>query len=160
MHSFSLARVRLWTYAPLLLWIGVIFYLSSDQGSMSSTSWVIGPVLQFLFPGAPEETIRLYHGYVRKFAHFAAYAVLGVLAARAFVSNETTRIARHWFAFSIGVVLLTAVIDEANQSLSSTRTGSIYDVAIDGLGGLAALCVIAYRTGKHREAKPASLSHR
>jgi VanZ family protein len=115
---------------------------------MTSTSKFLGPVLHFLFPAAPEETIRLYHVYIRKFAHFAAYAVLALLAARAFIGNEILRIARHWFAFSLALVLLTAVIDEASQSLSSTRTGSIYDVALDGIGGLAALCVIAYRTSR------------
>lgn len=144
MDSSSRARVRLSTYAPLLLWIGVIFYLSSDQGSMTSTSKFIGPFLRLLFPDAPEEAIRLYHVYIRKFAHLAAYAVLALLAARAFVPNTISLISRHWFAFSLGLVLLIATIDETGQSLSSTRTGSIYDVALDGLGGLTALAVAAY----------------
>jgi VanZ family protein len=148
MYSFSRARVRLWTYAPLLLWIGIIFYLSSDQGSMTSTSKLIGPVLHFLFPSAPEETIRLYHVYIRKFAHFAAYAILAFLAARAFAPNEISLIRRHWFAFSFGLILLIAVIDETGQSLNPTRSGSIYDVALDCLGALAALTLTAYRAGR------------
>ncbi len=77
-------RERLWLYAPLFLWIGVIFYLSSSQGAMSNTSRFIRPFLEWMFPFATEETLQIYHGYIRKFAHFFEYAMLGFFASRAF----------------------------------------------------------------------------
>ena len=63
-------RALLLQYAPVVFWIAVIFFLSSDQGSMSQTSRFIRPLLEFLFPAAPEETLLIYHGYIRKAAHF------------------------------------------------------------------------------------------
>ena len=42
-------REAVTVYAPLFLWIGVIFYFSSGQGSMAETSRFIRPLLEFLF---------------------------------------------------------------------------------------------------------------
>ena len=71
-------------YAPLFLWIGVIFLLSSGSGSSAATSRIIRPLLEFLFPTASEESLQLMHFYIRKCAHFTEYAVLGYWALRAF----------------------------------------------------------------------------
>lgn len=120
-------------YAPLVLWIGVIFFLSSDQGSVSSTSRFIRPLLVFLFPGSPEETLQIYHGYVRKAAHFAEYGFLAFLAGRAFYS--TPRLRTYWAVLAIAVVVFIACADEFNQSFSLERTSSGYDVLIDICGG-------------------------
>jgi hypothetical protein len=43
-------RGRFFRYAPLVLWIGLILFLSSGQASMSNTSRFIRPLLVFLFP--------------------------------------------------------------------------------------------------------------
>src|SRR3954469_1709353 len=81
-------RERVIRYAPLLIWIAVIFFLSSNRGSMEETSLFIGPLLHFLFPNSPEAVLAVYHGYIRKFAHFAVYFVLGVLAVRAVTGHR------------------------------------------------------------------------
>lgn len=130
-------RERLWLYAPLFLWIGVIFFLSSSQGAMSKTSLFIRPLLEWLFPLAPEETLQIYHGYIRKFAHFAEYAMLGFFASRAFRHSGKEFLQRFWYIFAFLVVVLVASIDETNQSFNAARTGSIYDVLLDASGGAA-----------------------
>jgi len=135
-------RAGLWAYAPLLLWIGVIFYLSSDQGSMSQTSRFIRPVLEFLFPAAPEETLQLYHGYIRKLAHFTVYAILAFLALRAFAKSSSAVVQRYRYLLSLAVVILIATIDEVNQSFSSARTGSARDILLDISGGIAVIAVM------------------
>lgn len=130
-------RVRLWAYAPLVLWIGVIFLMSSSQGSMSETSRIIGPLLQFFFPDMPEGTRLLIHGYVRKSAHFIEYAVLAFFALRA-LSMSASVVLRRWrYALALLLVILIAAIDEVNQSFDSSRTGAITDVMIDTTGGVA-----------------------
>ena len=126
-------------YVPLFLWIGVIFFLSSSQGSMSETSRIIRPILEFLFPDASPETISLYHGVIRKFAHFAEYAVLGLLAFRAFVRS---RFQNRPFVASILFALVIAVIDETTQSFNAERTGSAGDVLIDVFGACCAIAVL------------------
>ena len=97
-------RGQIIRYAPLFLWIGVIFYLSSSQGAMSNTSRFIRPLLEWFFPLAPEETLQIYHGYIRKFAHFAEYAALAFLAARAFRSSSIELVRKYWFVFALSLV--------------------------------------------------------
>ena len=129
--------MTLWRYAPLVLWIGVIFYMSSDQGSMSQTSRFIRPLLEFLFPTAPEETLQLYHGYIRKAAHFTEYAILAFFALWAFTRSASDFSRRFRYLLPIAVVALVAGLDELNQSCSTTRSGSIWDVLLDISGGVA-----------------------
>lgn len=126
-------------YVPLILWIGIIFFLSSSQGSMSETSRIIRPILEFLFPGASPETISFYHGVIRKFAHFAEYAVLGFLAFRA---SLRSRFQDRPFVASILLALAIAVIDETGQSFSAERTGSVVDVLIDVAGACCAIAIV------------------
>lgn len=136
-------------YAPLFVWIGVIFFLSSGQGSMTRTSLIVRPILEFLFPSAPEETLILYHGYVRKFAHFAEYAVLGLLACRAFASASRPFLGSYFYLAAIVLVLAVAGSDEINQSFNPARTGSPFDVLLDLSGGLTA--TLFYYFLKRRE---------
>ncbi|MDQ3087877.1 MAG: VanZ family protein, partial [Acidobacteriota bacterium] len=134
-------RGRIIRYAPLLLWIAVILLASTMQGSMSNTSRFIRPLLIFLFPSAPEETLIIYHGYIRKFAHFAEYATLAFFASRAFRSSSIGIVRKYWFVFALGLVALIALIDEYNQSFNPARTGSIYDFLLDVSGGIFMLII-------------------
>ncbi|MDQ3043284.1 MAG: VanZ family protein [Acidobacteriota bacterium] len=143
-------RGRIFRYAPLVLWIGLILFFSTEQASMSNTSRFIRPILEFLFPNAPEEVLIVYHGYIRKLAHFTVYAILAFWTARAFVNSSRKFLRQFWFVCAFVVVLLVASIDETNQSFLASRTGSIYDVLLDVGGGLAMIAVF-YLTVKHRK---------
>lgn len=136
-------RERFFRYAPLVLWIGLILFLSTGQASMSNTSRFIRPLLEFLFPHAPEEILIVYHGYIRKLAHVAVYAVLAFWASRAFLSPSNEVLRRFWYFFAFLLVVGVASIDETNQSFVNSRTGSIYDVLLDAAGG-AAMIVFFY----------------
>ncbi|MBX7054125.1 MAG: VanZ family protein [Pyrinomonadaceae bacterium] len=122
--------------ASLVIWIGIIFYMSSGQGSMDETSRFIRPLLEFLFPAASPETITLYHAFIRKCAHFTEYAILTLLAYRA-ITNEKLRLIA-----PLILVVAVASLDEYNQSFESTRTGSINDVLLDIAGGATMAAVI------------------
>jgi VanZ family protein len=104
--SGSIAR----QWLPVALWAGLIFALSSipDLGT-GLGGW---------------DTV------LRKIAHTAEYAVLGLLLARAVTRTET--------ALLLGVLYATS--DEMHQSFVAGRRGSPVDVAIDALG---VLCGIA-----------------
>lgn len=114
------------------------------MGAINETSRFIRPLLEFLFPNTLPETLTIYHGYIRKFAHVAEYAILGWLALRAFSGSHFSGLFRYRYAVSMFVVLMVALIDELNQSYLSSRTGTIYDVILDGLGGFAALSVLYF----------------
>jgi len=131
-------------YAPLILWIGLIMFLSSGQASMSNTSRFIRPLLIFLFPAASEETLNIYHGYVRKLAHVTVYAILAFWAYWAFSNSLQKLLREFWFVAAFILVLLVASIDETNQSYLASRLGSIYDVLLDALGALAMIVFIAF----------------
>lgn len=132
-------RKRLIRYAPLFLWIAVILYLGSAQGSMSETSRFIGPLLRFLFPDAAPDTLAVFHGYIRKFAHLFEYGVLAAIALNAFLGSAVSALRRHRYGAAMAVVLVVAVIDETSQSMLASRTGTPWDVGLDALGGLIAL---------------------
>ena len=125
-------RRRKWltAYAPLAIWIVVILGLGSSLGSINETSRFVRPLLEFLFPNALPETLTYVHGYIRKFAHFAEYGVLGFLAFRVFVNSQ-----RSGIIATLILVLTVAATDEVKQSFDPTRTSSPWDVLIDLTGG-------------------------
>lgn len=137
------ARRRIWRYGPLVVWMAFIFFASTEEFSGENTSRIIGPLLRWLFPEISEEKLALAHLITRKVAHFAEYAVLGWLAARAFATSSRQALRRQWFLISLLLVVLYSLSDEYHQSFVPSRTGSIYDSFIDMSGGLAALLLHA-----------------
>jgi VanZ family protein len=132
-------RVRLWAYAPVFLWIGIIFLLSSPEGSFNQTSRIIGPLLQFFFPDMAEETRQIIHGYVRKAAHFTEYAALAFLAVRACTLSAPVLLQKWRYVLPLVLLAVVASLDELNQSFETSRTSSIWDVLLDISGGAAML---------------------
>lgn len=134
-------RGRLIRYAPLILWLAVIFVNSSTIGATNNTSRIIRPLLEWLFADASPATLDIYHGYIRKLAHLTEYAVLAFFASRAFGLSSQTILRKFWFVWAFLFVAFTASADEYNQSFNDARTGSVYDVLIDVSGGLFAIAV-------------------
>ncbi len=143
-NSRNLWRGRIIRYAPLILWVAVIFINSSTVGASNNTSRFIRPFLEWLFADASAVQIDIYHGYIRKLAHFTEYGVLAFLASRAFRLSSRTALRKFWFVWAFLFVALIASFDEYNQSFNSARTGSLYDVLIDVSGGLFALGVFYF----------------
>ncbi|NNE66256.1 MAG: VanZ family protein [Pyrinomonadaceae bacterium] len=134
---------RLSRYVPFLLAVMMIFYLSSGDGSMSNTSRFIRPLLEFLFPGADEATLNVYHAFIRKLAHVGVYAVLAITGSRAFFTSSKSFIKSFWGPAVFIVVIAVASSDEFNQTLDPTRTGSLFDVFLDLAGGLLGIGLFA-----------------
>ncbi len=141
LRKFKL-RGRLFRYIPLVLWVGVILFASTSYGAMSNTSRVIRPLLHFLFPTASEETITIYHGFLRKLAHLTEYSILAFWASRAFWNSTKPLLQKYWYAFSFLTVVLVASVDEYNQSFDTLRTGTPYDVLLDALGGAVMIGIL------------------
>jgi VanZ family protein len=119
----------------------LISIASSSEFSALNTSQVIRPLILWMFPNLSEERVAAIHFFTRKLAHFSEYAVLGILSARAFASSANDSMQRHWFQVALVLILCYALLDEFHQSFVPSRTASIYDSAIDVVGGLAALLV-------------------
>ncbi|QQS39840.1 MAG: VanZ family protein [Acidobacteriota bacterium] len=143
-------RGRLVRYTPFILWTGVVMGFSTSGASMNRTSRFIRPLLEFLFPDAPEQTLFLYHGIIRKSAHFIEYAILAALAYRAFRESSKILLASHPFLAALLSVAIVAVVDETYQSFDPSRTGSPIDVLIDLSGALAALAAARFFVRKRK----------
>ncbi len=151
MRNSQVWRGRIIRFAPVFLWIGVIFYLSGDSAAMSETSRYVRPLLEFLFPTAPEGTLQIYHGYVRKAAHFAEYAVLAFLALGAFSDSPIVGVKKLRYLLPMFLVAAIAVMDELNQSFLASRTGSFWDILLDIWGGLAMILFLWAANQKRRK---------
>ena len=129
-------------YLPLVVWLVFISYASSDSFNASNTSRIIGPLVLWLFPNTSPETMATIHFITRKIAHFTEYAILGLLAARAFWSWK------RWFLISAVLVVVYALLDEYHQSFVPSRTASLFDSFIDILGGITALIFLSRKGAK------------
>ena len=136
---------RLSRYGPLILWAAFIFIASTGLMSASNTRTILRPVVLWLFPNISEATLNFIHFVIRKGAHFTEYAILALLAARAFKTSSRELLRRHWFWASLLLVICYSLSDELHQSFVPSRTASIYDSMIDSLGGLSALTLMAIR---------------
>ena len=130
---------RLTRYGPLAFWLVFIFVASTGSFSASNTSRVIRPLLLWLFPEISAEGLLYAHFLVRKAAHLTEYAILALLAARAFLTSSHAALRRHAFVAALTLVAAWALLDEFHQNFVSTRTGTIYDSRIDVVGGALAL---------------------
>ena len=148
--SHSDVKNRLWRYGPVVLWALAIFIFSSGLFSGSNTSSVLKPLVLWVYPNVSDTGLAFFHGLIRKSMHFAEYAVLALLTARALRTSSTDFLRNHWFAVALGFVALYALSDEFHQSFVPTRTASIYDCLIDTAGGLAALLVTTLRYKRRR----------
>jgi VanZ family protein len=136
-HRFS-------RYGPLVLWATLIFIGSSNVLSATHTSVILRPVV-WLFPHASEATLAVIHFSIRKAGHLTEYAILALLAARAFHTSSRELLRARWFWVSLLFVVAYSLSDEFHQSFVPSRTASIYDSLIDSLGGLTALVFLAIR---------------
>ena len=129
-------------YLPLAAWLAFISFASSDSFNAANTSRIIGPLVLWLFPNTSPETLATIHFIIRKLAHFTEYAILGVLAARAF------RTSPRWFLISAVLIIVYALLDEYHQSFVPSRTASVFDSFIDMAGGISALIFISRKAAK------------
>lgn len=134
-------RNRVWRYGPLLLWMVLIWFASTRQFSALNTSQVLRPLILWIFPNLSESRVAAIHFVIRKAGHFSEYAVMGLLAARAFSASAKEFLRQHWWLVSFTTLFAYALLDELHQSFVPERTASIYDSAIDVIGGITALFV-------------------
>lgn len=137
------ALARAWRYGPVVAWVAFILYASTGAMAASNTSRIIGPLVRWMFPEIDEASLVVVHMTVRKCAHFGVYALLALLAARAFLGSSREPLRRRWAAAAFALVACVALADEYNQSFQSSRAGTIWDSLLDCAGGATALFALA-----------------
>ena len=126
-----------------VLWMAVIFYLSSQPGEESSMlsgnlCWWIGssfvPGYRLWDAGRQAAFAASISLAVRKCAHFTEYAILGLLLSGAIGSHGIRGSRRARAAAVIGI--LYACTDELHQLFVEGRAAQLTDVLIDAAGVL------------------------
>jgi VanZ family protein len=144
-------RDRLWRYLPLLLWIAFISFASTSEFSAVNTSTVLRPLVLWFLPTISEAKLATVHFILRKLGHFTEYAILAYLARRAFISSSYSFLREHWFRSALVLIIAYALLDEFHQSFVPSRTASIYDSAVDVVGGITILLFMKlFRGGTNR----------
>jgi VanZ family protein len=115
-------------WMPPVLWLIVLFILSTSAFSAANTSRFIEPLLRWLLPAASPATIGLVHALIRKAAHFTNYGILFWLLIRGPMYG------RPYTALALCVCY--AFLDEGHQAFVPGRGPSLYDVALDSCGAL------------------------
>jgi VanZ family protein len=128
----------------LLCWLGLIFYLSSQTGE--SSGGLSSGIMDFLIASIQSifKTIEInkefVHTLIRKSAHFSAYAVLGILAYRVFVTQK--RVDKKQVFYLLIFCILYAISDEVHQAFVPGRGPAAFDVFIDTLGSVTGIYLV------------------
>ncbi len=116
----------------LLLWMVLIFFFSSQNGTMSSNT-----SQSFLF--AISQFLPFLSGrefFIRKCAHFFLYFVLGILVY--LVMKEYTKKPFFWCVL---FCFFYACSDEMHQFFIANRSGNVFDVLLDSVASSISLWI-------------------
>ncbi len=121
----------LYYWLPVLLWMGLIFALSSQ-------------------PSLPSHPNGLIDFVLKKGSHMAEYGILVFLLWRALSQESRRRSIKKGarastpYASAFVLTLLYALSDEYHQTFVAGRNGRLGDVGVDALGAMLALLVIRH----------------
>ena len=146
-------RTRL-RFLPAILWLAVIFFLSSQTGEQTAAiSLAIARWLARLFPGV---SLTSLHLALRKAAHIGVYFVEGALLFTALYGQKGR--AGRALALTVALCALIAVVDEAHKLAIPGRHCSWPEAALNFLGalpGVALALAIVKRKEKRKRRRPA-----
>jgi VanZ family protein len=149
---------RIKPYIPALIWMAVIFLLSSPFFSSSLTSGIISRILDFFDFEYNARSLYEIDLLVRKSAHVTVYSILAILWFRGLVKGSRMSIAKAALTV-LAISVLWAASDEFHQYLEhSRRTGKLSDVMLDSTAAALSLAVIGPIENKKK--KNAALKRR
>lgn len=165
---FSLKNNRFIFVALLLLWMAVIFIMSSHPSEKSSqvSGGLVSKIVDVLYPGFNNLSLTqqsdITHSItfvVRKTAHFSEYFILGLLGF--LLANTYTR-----YKFSLRVLFISvccvvyAVSDEVHQYFVPGRACRFVDILIDSAGIFAATFILSAIHRKNIKRKDESFAEK
>lgn len=129
-----------------LAWMGVIYYLSAQDGNESSltSGFFTGMLLRLLrvdeAAWAADGRLAQFHAAVRTFAHFSEYAVLGMLSLAAW---KFAGLKYPWLPAQ-GMAMVWAALDEWHQAYVPGRACQWQDMLVDSLGAAFGILVLTF----------------
>ena len=126
-------------YILVVLWMGVIFFLSSRNAptseveSKSITNIIVDVTNSEVTGNERYLLVKKVNHIVRKCAHFTEYLILGLLVYLA-IKNSSLNI-KHKYVVTVLICFLYACSDEFHQYFIDGRSAQFTDVLIDTMGG-------------------------
>ena len=142
-NVYSSKKIILWIL--IILWMIIIFLFSSqnsEDSSKLSRGFLRNFILWFLPENINEDTVDFLEHILRKCAHMAEYAVLGVLISIQLRLYHVFEAEWKKIWSAVFLVMLYAATDEFHQLFVGGRSGQISDIFIDTCGGMAGAFVI------------------
>lgn len=123
------------SYLLLLFWMGVIFYLSNQTGSVSGTEsgHILYNILSFLHISNIDSVIEIIHNPIRECMHAFEYFILGILVMNVLINNN---IKNNIIIISVSLCFIYAITDEIHQVFVPNRTFEYLDIFLDLVGSL------------------------
>ncbi len=142
---------RIKPYIPALIWMAVIFVLSTPSFSSALTSGIISRTLDFFDIEYNAYSLNEIDFFVRKAAHVTVYSILAVLWFKGLVKGTRMSIAKAALTV-LAISVLWAASDEFHQYLEGgQRTGKVSDVMLDSTAAALSLAVIAPIVNKKKK---------
>lgn len=140
-----------WRYwLPPLGWVVVILLLSGDLGAAPNSFSLFKWVVSWFVTLSPARLSQL-HFLFRKALHVICYGVQALLWLRALMATRPGTL-RANLLVTLALCLAVALMDEGHQHFLTSRTGSLWDVALD-MSGAASFALLSRWYWKRR--KPA-----
>lgn len=123
------------SYLLLLFWMGLIFYLSNQTGSVSGTEsgHILYNILNFFHVSNIDSVIEIIHNPIRECMHAFEYFVLGILVMNVLSNNN---IKNNIIIISVSLCFIYATTDEIHQVFVPNRTFEYLDIFLDLVGSL------------------------
>ena len=138
-----------------LLYIGFIFSNSAKPAVQSSadSNWLTELINRWMRE-IGFSFVQFSEGFIRKFAHFAEYSVLGVMLTLSLASHPFFRGKRRLLLIPLGLCI--AAIDEGIQFFTPGRDCNPMDVLLDTFGvicGVAFCALISWLKNRWQQRK-------
>lgn len=141
---------------PAVVWIVLITFESSDFFSSRNTGSMLYALLTRLFGNINLYNFLVFHHYLRKTGHVVGYGMLSLLLLRgwrATLGRVHTLLLRAALLSWLGTVCVAAM-DEWHQSFIPSRGGTVRDVTLDTVAGVAFLLVAYFRLRRSDGVEP------
>jgi VanZ family protein len=137
-----MAKRILLYWLPVVLWAGMIFFLSSYSNPYQSL------LPKNLYEGSSINLLNstIQTEQVGELSHLFIYVVLGGLIMRALIPSSHSSVV--WFAW--GIAILYSLSDEIHQILVPGREFQLEDLALDSLGALVGVLMYSWITSHKR----------
>lgn len=131
----------------LVLWIGAIFYLSSQNGeqTFNLSYGLSSKIINIFFKEITQtETLKI-HEYLRKIAHISLFATLGILSSLAFnIMFATQKKWKNFISFFASMFFVSgiALFDEWRKQFIDGRHFDMLDVKLNLISGFIGIVLV------------------